>query len=662
MNCSTTLQHALSYASRGWHVFPVHGITDQGTCTCENSGCGSPGKHPWTPKGFKDASVAPNVIRNLFASRPGANIGIRTGAVSKLLVVDWDPRNGGERPETLPETAEVLTGGGGGHLYFAIDGPVASKSGVRKGIDIKADSGYVVAPPSRHASGRSYEWELSHHFEEVPLADAPSEVLAYLQRTQDASSSTDGRTYRRGQRNEFLMSLAGSMRRKGLDLKLIRQSLTTINAQCCLPPLEEKEVFAIAKSVTRYDPQRVPPELIPLLLRASDADETPIEWLWDLRMPLGCMVGLEGDPGLGKSTVTTRIAAAVTRGKPLPDSTTPSGEPANVLFMNAEDDPGRVMKPRLREAGADLSRVHFILGLISSDSEEQEPEHPITLIDLDKLEETMDQYKPKLLVIDPLQAYFPSDRDMHRANETRSVLEYLNRLLRKHDACALVIRHLSKSSTGQSGVYRGLGSMDISGALRSILALSNHPEDVDDEGRRVLVQPKSNYGPHANTIGFSLGEHGFQWDGVCLLIRESHVRASAEAKPKKPSGGRAYLEDAVAWLNKELKEGPKSRGELLKESPYGEGTIKRAADVLGVIRTRPTKVGQQGIWHLPDPDSPKDTPSGPTDENSEKPRETPSGQPSENEVSGPTETGSGLTLDEDPENPDSSSPGVSLSA
>ena len=157
---------ALACAERGWRTFPVN-----------------EDKSPATKHGFKDASSDPGRIREMWRSAPEAGVGIRTGAASGLVVLDVDPKSGGD--ETLyeleavhghlPETIEVLTGGGGRHLYFRHPGgEVRCSAGkLGPGLDIRADGGYVVAPPSRHPRGGTYEWEVSHLPEDTELAEAP---------------------------------------------------------------------------------------------------------------------------------------------------------------------------------------------------------------------------------------------------------------------------------------------------------------------------------------------------------------------------------------------------------------------------------------------------------------------------------------------------------
>jgi hypothetical protein len=139
------LAAALVYAARGWPVFPVNG------------------KEPLTARGFKDASLDPAGIRAWFDCYPEAGVAIATGAVSGLVVLDEDTPHGGggslAQLSRLPETYTVLTGGGGKHYYFAHPGePVPCSAGkLGPGLDVRGDGGYVVAPPSVHASGRPYK-------------------------------------------------------------------------------------------------------------------------------------------------------------------------------------------------------------------------------------------------------------------------------------------------------------------------------------------------------------------------------------------------------------------------------------------------------------------------------------------------------------------------
>lgn len=266
------LAAALGYAERGWRVHPLHSI-DGGACTCQDAAaCESPGKHPrltaWQDKATIDAAI----IRAWWRQWPTANVGIMTGAASGFIALDIDPRHGGDdglrelqdEHGRLPATVESMTGGGGQHILFAHPGryvkcrtgkdPVAGKPGV----ECKGDGGYIVAPPSNHASGNVYTWELSSEPGALPLAELPAWLLDELtrdgQKTTTGTAPAIGETIPKGQRNATLTSLAGTMRRRGMGEAALLAALKEENAARCEPPLPDDAVVAIAKSVARYAP------------------------------------------------------------------------------------------------------------------------------------------------------------------------------------------------------------------------------------------------------------------------------------------------------------------------------------------------------------------------------------------------------------------------
>ena len=159
------LAAALDYADRGWAVLPIHSTNGRG-CSCGQGDCPSPGKHPRTMHGVNEATIDEATIREWWSRWPGSNIGIATGAVSGIVVLDIDPRHGGEDSlarlhdgEPPGQTLQTRTGGGGLHFYFLHPGDtVRNRAGLMPGIDLRGDGGFVVAPPSVHVSGGQYQW------------------------------------------------------------------------------------------------------------------------------------------------------------------------------------------------------------------------------------------------------------------------------------------------------------------------------------------------------------------------------------------------------------------------------------------------------------------------------------------------------------------------
>lgn len=247
---SPNLEAALIYAHRGWPVIPIHSVQD-GHCSCGRAACSSIGKHPRTAHGLKDATVEEAQIQDWWRLWPDANVGIVTGNQSGLVVLDIDPRNGGAdsltdlqgRNGALPKTIQSLTGGGGHHFFFQHPGGIVKSKPIVKGVDVKADGGYVVAPPSTHGSGERYRWNSLRNPDDVVLAALPVWLRAQLiQRVESLPKPSTGTfpgKIHQGQRNKTLARIAGAMRRHGADEATILQSLKAHNRQHCDPPLSE---------------------------------------------------------------------------------------------------------------------------------------------------------------------------------------------------------------------------------------------------------------------------------------------------------------------------------------------------------------------------------------------------------------------------------------
>ena len=183
LSAERKLKELLSYAARGWHIFPLWEVTAERVCTCpKGSDCGNAGKHPRIKHGFKGATTNEEQIRTWHRRNPSANWGVACGP-SGLAVVDVDPRNGGEENlraletehEELADTIRANTGGGGQHYLYSTDEPAPSRV-LTPGVDFKSTGGYIVLPPSNHVSGGTYTWDAGAHPSETPLAPLPDWV------------------------------------------------------------------------------------------------------------------------------------------------------------------------------------------------------------------------------------------------------------------------------------------------------------------------------------------------------------------------------------------------------------------------------------------------------------------------------------------------------
>ena len=248
------------------------------------------------------------------------------------------------------------------------------------------------------------------------------------------------------------------------------------------------------KSIVLKEPSK--PETVKII-RMSDVEPTPVEWLWKPYLPFGKLSVLQGNPGEGKTYFAMHLAAACTNGKLLPNME--RMEPFNVIYQTAEDGLGDTVKPRLIEAGADLDRV-----LVIDDSEVQ-----LTLSD-ERIEKAIIENNARLVIIDPIQAYLGADVDMNRANEVRPIFMRLGQVAQRTGCAILLIGHLNKAA-GMQSLQRGLGSIDIAAAVRSVMFIGKLKHDPT---MRILTHEKSSLAPPGASLAFSLGdESGFRWVG-----------------------------------------------------------------------------------------------------------------------------------------------------
>jgi hypothetical protein len=310
----------------------------------------------------------------------------------------------------------------------------------------------------------------------------------------------------------------------------------------------------------------------------SSVQPESVSWLWYPYIPIGKVTLLDGDPGLGKSYITLAIATAVSHGYGLLDKT--PCDPGSVLLMSVEDGPADTIRPRLDTMKADCTRIFAVSKPLCLNRD-----------GLRDLETLLRKNKPLFVVIDPLFAYTGAEVDIHRANETREIMDQLSRLAATYRCAILAVRHLTKGGRDKS-IYRGLGSIDIVAACRSVLLAGADPQD---RNKRALLQIKNNLAPFGDAISYEIREGGvFRWTGRSDLTADQILASDQNGKKAFP------VENAADFLRGELSTGPMSARDIMsraKNAGFSERTIWRARASLGV---EAHKIGRdRWVWELP---------------------------------------------------------------
>lgn len=227
------------------------------------------------------------------------------------------------------------------------------------------------------------------------------------------------------------------------------------------------------------------------LIHMEDVVSKEVEWLWYPYIPYGKITIIEGDPGEGKTTLVLKLAAALSRGLPLPCDDDKEYEPIHIIYQTAEDGIEDTIKPRLVKAGADCSMIRVI----------DETDKELSMTD-DRLEQAIIETGARLIILDSIQAYIGATVDMHRANEIRPVLKHLGIIAEKHNCAIILIGHMNKAS-GSKSTYRGLGSIDIQAIARSVLLVARLR---DKPNIRIMAHNKSSLAPTGDAIGFEMTE------------------------------------------------------------------------------------------------------------------------------------------------------------
>jgi hypothetical protein len=346
------------------------------------------------------------------------------------------------------------------------------------------------------------------------------------------------------------------------------------------------------------DPDRPWRDPLGHVVRLGQVNAEPVQWLSPGRLAAGKITVLDGDPGLGKSTLLCEWAARITRGQALPGGK--PAEPRDVIILSAEDDLHDTIRPRIDGAGGDPTRIVSLLAVPSGTPFGRPftiPGHVLLL------EALVIRTNATLVIVDPLMAYLQRGHNANSDQDVRRALASLKSLGDRTGAAIVVVRHLNKTS-GANPLYRGGGSIGIIGAARCGLLLAQDPEHPQ---RRILAATKGNLGRPPASLAFHLepvprlGVTRVVWEGETPWTAEALLRATAEGEEKHSALG-----EARSWLRQVLAEGPRSAQDLERERRsigIAARTYRAARKAEGVIARKEPVL--HGGWTLTLPQSPQ---------------------------------------------------------
>lgn len=284
----------------------------------------------------------------------------------------------------------------------------------------------------------------------------------------------------------------------------------------------------------------------------ADVVPQPVSWLWPGWLPAGKIAILTGDPSTGKSTLALDLAARVSTGAAWPDGA-PGAEPSDVLLLTAEDGIADTVAPRLAAAGGDPNRVHVLQAITTATELGPVERLPMLDADIAVMADVIQQHRCRLVIVDVLMAYLSAGADAHRDQDIRRVLTPLAKMAEVTGVSVLLLRHMNKAANGPA-MYRGGGSIGISGAARSEFLVARHPEDATGN-RRVIASVKSNLAAAPRPLAFTVVENP-QYRCGHILWEEAPLAPSmtAEVLLQRPMDDAEHAERQAmgAWFTNYL--------------------------------------------------------------------------------------------------------------
>lgn len=614
------IRAALWFAERGFGVFSVWSTTADGMCRCPLGPRCDPksrGKHPVTRNGFLDATTEPARIRTFLSAGSEPNYGLVCPEGVFALDVDGDGiahlAELQARYGPLPPTLTTATAHGR-HVFLRwpdeLPRPIGQMFGYVTRWGSGRDAGYVIGPRSVHASGAVYA-PLGDAFEiatmpptwaSAVIDQAPTPVTAGQIVIAPGAYELPDVVPASESRYIAIRTYTAHLYNRGLAPEemwpLVRDRLAPRFAD----PLPEPDLRSRFERVTeklatrlqeprstgRFDATPIVPVGSLLDSPLTEFESEPIDWLWYAWLPRGVVTLMDGNPGVSKSTLVADLVSRITTAREWPDGTPATRPPGRVMWITTEDDPGRVLRPRIEAAGGNAQLVRFVT------SEVVFPGASAAFTEL-LVRRAAEPEGLEFVILDPLFSHIDAKvKSIADADMRQGVMNPLNRAAEAADVAILVVRHFNKD-TAASAINRGAGSLGgIVGAARALWSVAVDPEDESGETKAVGVS-KLNYARTKPALRYQVVDRlppgwitgsvsGIEWLGESAV---SMTTLMAEVKG---------VGDAMAALEEVLSAGPvdaTAAKNQMRSRGYGQDATKGACLRLGVVKK---KAGMSGGW------------------------------------------------------------------
>lgn len=541
---------------------------------------------------------------------PNANIGLITGQINDLTVIDCDSQEAIKTVEDLlPQGIQfpsASTPRGGKHFFFRHAPELHSRNSVVAKLDMKSKGGFVIVPPSR-GEKRRYAWNDGADLRTLMTRPRmPAALLQYLKdgknrngepmgpaaslRLDKATAGPPG-PITEGTRDDKLFHLAIRLFRGRESYESVQQYVVTAGNGCS-PPVSEREALAKVESAWKYHVEKNPQSENAIRFveaKLSDVEEEPIDWLWKGVFPCGMLSIITGNPSVGKTFTAAWISSRLSHGIPFPGQQT--GIMGGTLYLTRESPQKTVLKPRLVAAGADCSKITHIQGIYDELGQAQ-------VFDVAKNVPLMKQKldanpEVRLIIIDPIISFMDTKIDTSNPGHVRHAMDVLAVFADRWKIAIIVIMHLNKNMA-QDIIQRNSGSIQFMAAAQVGWVVGPDP---NNKFRKLMMPAKNNLAPMTDTWVFDVENYTYQnragktiETGRAVFLEEPQkdvdVAAIISPYAKVDPGRLSKMRQAeILLMNEVIKGGPKDEKELERialDKKICIDTLRKAKQKMGI--------------------------------------------------------------------------------